>query len=314
MRTFPDHITERLRLRRVDPALLEPGTAVALPIPTDRPDAWWWLGRLRDGTGVVALAVGADPKGTDDDTYAVALPAGAEPTPEGVAAFERLLPGAGKELRDVLAQITSSGPAPDPGPGPVVKAPVRAGGKSLASKVTGEPVAVPGLGRLAGDLRVLIPDGGQEVVVALYAKDPRTSAETQLVAVPLGRLVEDGAALEQFYPKWREELPDLRTLELKRPEEVDAPFTYRLNVAADPEVIRRMREGRGRDAYRIAENAVFRHFKRASASRRGATTAGSTWTAPTGTTSWTPSACGSCRCARGCSCSSSGSRDPGSQP
>ena len=442
MRTFPDHITERLRLLGVDPALLEPGTAVVLSIPTDRPDARWWLGRLRDGTGVVAVAVGADPKGTDDDTYAVALPAGAEPTPEDVAAFERLLPGAGKELRDVLAQIPGSGPAPDPGPVPVASAPVRAGGKSLVSKVTREPVAVPGLGQLAGDLRVLIPDGGQEVAVALYAKDPRTSAETQLVAVPLGRLVEDGAALEQFYPKWREELPDLlelagekaanegltgpaeslrgalkklgprftppppgasleeriawcarrelltwklaeisgipepelwkqwgskpntrragyflifaawcgfrfarlktegdtydlyvidrnvldpdptkvfrafsavpidaydtsdfkrafledkipdagaalgvlqgtytyhdvnpieylnvengvldlRILELKRPEEVDALFTYRLNVAVDPEVIRRMREGRGRDAYRIAENAVFRHF------------------------------------------------------
>jgi phage/plasmid-associated DNA primase len=354
------------------------------------------------------------------------------------AVMERPLP----EPPAGMAQIPGSGPAPDPEPVPVVKAPIRASGKSLVSKVTGEPVAVPGLGRLAGDLRVLIPNGGQEVAVALYAKDPRTSAETQLVAVPLGRLVEDGAALEQFYPKWREELPDLlelaaeraegegligpaeslrgalrelgprftppppgasleerivwcsrldlltwklseiseipeselwkrwgfthatkragyflkfvawcgfefarlrteedtydlyiidrnvldpeptkifrlfsadpvnsydnkefkrafledkipdagaalgvlqgtythhdvnpieylnvengvldlRTLELKRPEEVDALFTYRLNVAVDPEVIRRMREGRGRDAYRITENAVFRHF------------------------------------------------------
>jgi len=442
MRTFPGFVIAGLLRRGADIPLLEPETATIVSIPAGRPDAQWWLGRFRDGTGVVALAVGAEPKGTDKDTYVTTLRAGSEPTPEDVAAFERLLPGAGKELRDVLVQIPGSGPAPDPGPVPVASAPVRAGGKSLASKVTGEPVAVPGLGQQAGDLRVLIPDGGQEVAVALYAKDPRTSAETQLVAVPLGRLVEDGAALEQFYPKWREELPDLlelavekaanegltgpaeslrgalkklgprftppppgasleeriawcarrelltwklaeisgipepelwkqwgskpntkragyflifaawcgfrfarlktegdtydlyvidrnvldpdptkvfrafsavpidaydtsdfkrafledkipdagaalgilqgtytyhdvnpieylnvengvldlRTLELKRPEEVDALFTYRLNVAVDPEVIRRMREGRGRDAYRIAENAVFRHF------------------------------------------------------
>jgi len=212
MRTFPDFITIGLLRRGADIPLLELETATVVTIPAGRPGAQWWLGRFRDGTRVVALAVGAEPKGTDDDTYAVALPAGAEPTPEDVAAFERLLPGAGKELRDVLDQIPGSGPAPDPGPVPVVKAPVRAGGKSLASKVTREPVVIPGLGQQVGDLRVLVPDGGQEVAVALYARDPRTSAETQLVAVPLGRLVEDGAALEQFYPKWREELPDLLEL------------------------------------------------------------------------------------------------------
>jgi len=123
MRTFPDHITECLRRRGVDPALLEPGKVDA--------DVWrgesgrWCVARLADGRGVVALSVGPDPKGTDKDTYVTVLPLGGEPTPEDIKTFERLSPGAGRELQYAVADLSRMVPVKLPD---IAAAPVEAQG------------------------------------------------------------------------------------------------------------------------------------------------------------------------------------------
>jgi len=129
MRAFPDHVTERLRRLGVDPALLEPGKVDAqewgsresgrwrvirlkdgrgamTPSGGDAPTRRWCVGRLADGGGVIALSVGDDPKGADKDTYAVVLPPGGRPAPEDIANFERLLPGAGRELQYAVADLS----------------------------------------------------------------------------------------------------------------------------------------------------------------------------------------------------------------
>jgi hypothetical protein len=216
MRGFPGFVLTGLLRRRADVPLLELEAASVYSVQAGRPGARWWVGRLGDGRVVVALSVGEDPRGTDDDTYATILQPGAGPSPEDIANFERLVPGAGRDLPGVLARLGGPGSAPGPEPAPAATAPARAAERNLASKATREPVVVPGLGQLAGDLRVLVPDGGEDVVVALYAKDPRTSVETRVAAAPLARLLEDGAGLEQFYPRWREELPDLLGLARER--------------------------------------------------------------------------------------------------
>lgn len=129
MNAFPDHIAERLRRLGVDPALLEPGkadvdawrgdpvqvwrvarlgdgTSALVPAGGDAPPRRWCVGRLADGRGVVALSVGEDPRGTDDDTHVAVLPPGGRPAPEDIEAFERLFPGAGPELQRALAALS----------------------------------------------------------------------------------------------------------------------------------------------------------------------------------------------------------------
>jgi len=125
MRYFPDHVTEHLRRLGVDPALLEPGKVdvqewgsresgrwwrviggAITPTGDDAPTRRWCVGRLADGRGVIALSVGDDPKGVDKDTYAVVLPPGGRPAPEDIAVFERLSPGAGRELQYAVADLS----------------------------------------------------------------------------------------------------------------------------------------------------------------------------------------------------------------
>jgi len=125
MRYFPDHVTEHLRRLGVDPALLEPGKVDAqewgsresgrrwrviggaiTPTGGDAPTRRWYVGRLVDGRGVIALSAGDDPKGADKDTYAVVLSPGGRPAPEDIANFERLSPGAGRELQYAVADLS----------------------------------------------------------------------------------------------------------------------------------------------------------------------------------------------------------------
>jgi len=122
MSAFPGHATERLRRLGVDPALLERGVSNVFGWPGRARQ--WWAGNLADGSGVIVLSVGANPKGTDDDTYAVVLQNGAGPAPEDIAAFERLYPGAREELPFVAAHLGGAwAKKPNAPPAPATSAP-----------------------------------------------------------------------------------------------------------------------------------------------------------------------------------------------
>jgi len=95
---------------------------------------WWW-GLLGDDTGFIALSRGPAPRGSDDDTHAILVRPGYTPAPEDVAAFERLRPGAGKELQGVLEPLSRLWNLPP--------APEAAGNNSASTNTPAQPTTAP---------------------------------------------------------------------------------------------------------------------------------------------------------------------------
>jgi len=110
---IPDHVAKFLREHYPSPEL-EDLLSAKNPFVVGKGD-WWW-GLLRDDTGFIALSRGPAPRGSGDDTHAILVRPGYTPAPEDVAAFERLRPGAGRELQgalEALSRLWAQLPAPE---------------------------------------------------------------------------------------------------------------------------------------------------------------------------------------------------------